>query len=232
MTPTTGQVGTFVLENLPTPATYVVTISAPGHGSTTTIIDLAAGQSRNGLNVRIAAGTGTVTGRVVGPNGQGMGGVTVTVGGAATAPGAQPPSATTLTAGSPGRFVINGLAVPGSYTLTATMPGFASASVPVTLAANTAAPAVTIRLASRLGSLGGVVRDNRGLAFPGATVTATNGQGTFSTTSETGDGAFLLTNLAPGSYSVTASAPGLSQQTALVTVQGGATVRQNLTVGT
>ena len=231
ITPTTGQVGAFILDNLPTPATYVITVSAPNHGTTTTIIDLAAGQSRAGVDVDIAAGTGSVTGKVVGPNGQGLGGVTVTVGGAAVAAGGAAPSATTLTAGSPGSFAINGLAVPGSYTLTASLNGYAAASVPITLIANGSAPTVTIRLASQLGSIAGVITSPSG-PFAGATVTATNGLQAFTTTSESGDGGFLLANLPPGSYSLTATVAGESQQTALVEVTAGGTARQNLEVGT
>jgi cell wall-associated NlpC family hydrolase len=59
-----GPVGAYTLANLPTPATYVLTYSSPGHRSVTETVDLAAGQRRTGLNVRVAPGivSGTGTG--------------------------------------------------------------------------------------------------------------------------------------------------------------------------
>jgi hypothetical protein len=232
ITPTTGQVGAFVLGNLPTPATYVVTFTAAGHGSTTTIVDLTAGQSRAGLNIVLSGGTGSVTGKVVGPDGNGLGGVTVTIGGAAaTSGGSTTPGTTTLTAGSIGSFAINGLMVPGSYTLTFALPGYSSASVPVSLMQNAGAPNVTVRLASQLGRVVGTVTGPDGKSYAGATVTATNGQRSWTSTSNTADGGYVIADLNPGSYSVTVTAAGHSQQTALVTVGAGQTVNQPLHLG-
>ncbi|MDP9091928.1 MAG: carboxypeptidase-like regulatory domain-containing protein [Actinomycetota bacterium] len=235
ITPTTGQVGAFVLGNLPTPATYVVTFTAPGHGSTTTIVDLTAGQSRAGLNIILTGGTGSVTGKVVGPGGNGLGGVTVSVGGTAGASGGNAPiGTTTLTAGSIGSFAINGLNVPGSYTLTFTLAGYSSASVPISLTQNGGAPSVTVRLESQLGSIAGRVTTGPATqpsAYPGATVTATNGQRSWTSTSNTVGGGYVIADLSPGSYSVTVTAAGHTQQTALVTVVAGKTVNQPLHLG-
>jgi hypothetical protein len=231
LTPTTGQVGAYILSNLPTPATYVVTISSAGHGTTTRIVDLTAGQSRNNLNIDLASGTGSITGKVVGPNGKGLGGATVSVGGAVSGSG-QTPSATTLTSGSPGSFAINNLAAPGSYTLTVALDGYASASVPVSLTSNGAPPNVTIHLAAKLGSISGTIRDTSCQPFPGAKITATNGQRSWTTTSNTSDGGYLISDLDPGSYSVTVTSPDEPQKTALVTVTAGKTIQQNLAFAT
>jgi hypothetical protein len=230
-TPTTGQVGFYVLGNLPTPGTYVVTVSKAGHGSTTTIVDLAAGQSRSGLDMSLTSGTGSIVGRVVGPNGKGLGGAKVTVGGATTASAAVP-TATTLTAGSPGTFSISGLRAPASYTLTASLAGYGSASVPVSLVSNGSGADITITLSTRLGSISGVVRGPNGQTYAGATVTATDGRQSRTSTTNSAGGGYLFSGLNPGSYSVTVTAPGLRQQTALVTVTAAHTSRQNLRLGT
>jgi hypothetical protein len=230
ITPTTGQVGAYLLSNLPTPATYVLTFASPGHGTTTKVVDLAAGQSRTGLTVSLASGTGSITGKVVGPHNRGLGGATVKVGGAVTSSGGTP-TASTLTTGSPGSFAINHLAVPGAYTLAVTLPGYSVASVPVVLTANKAAPNVVVHLTARLGNISGVVRGPDGRAFAGATVTATNGQKALTATSNSSDGGYLIANLDPGSYSVTVTAPGLRQQTALVIVAAGKSSSQNLRLG-
>jgi hypothetical protein len=100
----------------------------------------------------------------------------------------------------------------------------------VTLADNGAAQSVTIRLFAKLGSIAGTIRSNAG-TFAGATITATNGQQSWTTTSNSSDGGYRLADLQPGSYSVTVTAPGKDQQTALVTVVAGRTVTQNLKLG-
>ncbi len=73
-TPTTGDVGRFVLGSLPTPATYVLTIAGPGFGSTTEVIDLGPGEQRTDLAVTLASGTGQITGRLVDATGPGSAG--------------------------------------------------------------------------------------------------------------------------------------------------------------
>jgi carboxypeptidase family protein len=231
LTPTVGQVGTFVLSNLPTPGTYVITFAAPGHGSTTQIVDLKAGANRAGMTIQLTAGSGAVTGRVVDATGRPVGGATVTVGGAVSTTGAAPPSTTTLTAGSVGSFALSGLAAPGAYTLTASAPGYAPGTVPVTLSLNGPAPTVTITLSVQSGAIGGTVFDTQNRPFPGATVTATDGQLTWTGSSNSSDGRYLISGLAPGSYTVTVTAAGRRQQTALVTVSAGVTAAQNLVVG-
>jgi hypothetical protein len=55
----TGSVGAYTLTNLPTPATYVLTYSGPGHATITETVELAAGQRRTGFNVSLGPGTGT-----------------------------------------------------------------------------------------------------------------------------------------------------------------------------
>lgn len=232
ITPTTGQVGAFILGNLPTPSTYVVTFTAPGHGATTLIVDLGAGRSRAGLDVNLVAGSGSVTGQLLGPDGKGLGGASVTVGGAAVQQGGTGlTGTTTLTAGTVGGFAINGLAVPGSYTLTFALAGYEPASVPVTLSADSRPPVVTAKLSSQLGRISGTVLGSNNAGFAGATVTATNGQQSWTATSNSSDGGYLIADLQPGTYSVTATASGQRQQTALVTVSAGATASQNLKLG-
>lgn len=237
MTPTTGQVGVFILGNLPTPGTYVITFTAPGHGSQTKIVDLGAGESRGDVSATLLRGTGSVTGRVVDRNGNGLGGVKITVGGAATDATTLPPSTTTLTAGAVGSFAINGLVAPGSYTLTAALDGYAPATVPFTLDANTAPPDVRITLTTQLGTISGRVSGACPQPYcAGAVVTATDGAQTWTATVSGPGGAlpnggYLITGLLPGTYSVTVTLTGMQQQTAMVVVVAGTTTHQDLGLG-
>jgi hypothetical protein len=239
LTPTMGQVGSFTLGSLPTPGTYVVTFAAPGYGSQTRIIDLAAGQKQADLTATLTAGTGSVTGRLVDGDGNGLGGAAVTVGGTVAGGGGAAPATTTLTSGSVGSFLINGLAAPGSYTMTFAKTGYAPVTIPVTLSGNGAPPALQVEMTTRLGGITGTVSVPDGSGWKpivGATVRITNGKDVFSTTSSGKGGAlpgggYLITGLAPGSYAVTASVPGYGQQTALVTVVAGHRADASLKLG-
>jgi hypothetical protein len=227
-TPTTGTVGAYILGGLPTPGTYVVTFTAPGHGADTKIVDLAAGQSDAAVNVVLTSGTGSVTGRLVDPNGTGLGGATVTVGGSVVGGSGAAPSTVTLTSGAQvGSFAINGLAVPGSYTLTFSLAGYVSTSVPVTLQDNGAPPQVRATMVPASGRITGTVAGPSG-ALAGATVTATDGKKVWTTTST--DTGFVISGLLPGHYSVTATYAGLQPQTALVVVSANAPTTTALTL--
>jgi hypothetical protein len=220
-TPTSGQVGHYVLGGLPTPGTYVITFSAAGHGSQTKIVELSAGQSRGTVDVVLASGTGTVTGTLTDTSGHPLGGAKVTVGGTATAAGSAPPGTLTLTSDSgKGSFVVNDLTAPGSYTLTFSLAGYESTTIPITLSASGAPPTVTATLSAQDGSITGTVTSG-GKDLAGATVVATDGRTSWKSTST--DSGFVISGLAPGHYSVTASYSGLRQRTALVVVRSGKT---------
>lgn len=227
-TPTTGQVGHYLIGGLPTPGTYVITFSAPGHGAQTKIVELTAGQSRGGVGVSLAAGSGTVSGTLVDTDGNGLGGATVTVGGTAVAAGGAAPSTVTLTSDTgKGGFVVNNLSAPGSYTLTFSLAGYQSTTIPVTLSASGPPPTVTATLLPQNGSITGTVTKG-GKDLAGATVIATDGRTQWKSTST--DSGFAISGLAPGHYSVTASFAGLQQQTALVVVHAGKASSASLTL--
>lgn len=228
-TPTLGQVGAFVLPNLPTPGTYVLTFAKAGFGSRTIVVALAAGQQRTGLSVSLAGGTGTVTGTVVDASGAGLGGVTVSAGSGGA-------STTTLTAGSVGAFTLAGITGQGSVTLTFSAAGYATVAVPVTLSPTAAPPPLRVTMLASTGSVTGRVTRN-GTGAVGLTVSATNGA-TTQTTSSTASGAFgagtyLLPGLPAGIWTVTVTAApgGPVLATAVVTVGRGTTATADLPVG-
>lgn len=226
-TPTVGRVGVFVLSGLPTPATYVLTFSKDGFSSRTVVVDLAAGESRGDVDVRLSGGVGTISGRVVGTDGHGIGGVTVTAGG--TSAGT---TATTLTAGDIGSFTLTGVQGSGTVTLTFSKEGYAPASVPVPMGG---APPTDVRVTLRtgLGAIQGRVTEG-GDGAVGLRVEATDGLNVRTTTSTatggSGAGSYLIADLPPGTYAVTVSRDGVVLTTALVTVEQGATARADLPV--
>jgi len=217
-TPTVGDVGRFVLGNLPTPGTYVLQISAPGHGGTTQVVDLGPGQNRLDLTVALPSGTDQVTGRLVDAAGNGIGGATVTVGGMTN-----PPQTGTLTAGTVGGFSLSGLPAGASLTLTFTKAGYATTTVPIQVGSS---QAVSVTMTDSQGRLSGTVTDPNGTPIAGATVTATDGKRSWPVTSSSAfagaaAGTFVIAQLPAGAYTVTADAPSTLARTTLVTVTAG-----------
>jgi phosphatidylinositol-3-phosphatase len=84
----------------------------------------------------------------------------------------------------------------------------------------------TFKIGTQASSIGGTVTDAVSqAAIAGATVSYSGGSATTN-----GSGAYTLTNVVPGTYSVTASATGHTSQSAQVSVTAGATATQNFTL--
>ncbi len=239
-TPTIGVVGRYTLQNLPTPGTYIVTVSQPSYGTVTKIVGLGVGAqaTRTNFDITLVAGTGSVAGKVVDDTGHGLGAVTVAVGGTSSTGAGPTPSTTTLTDGGRGNFAINGLVAPGSYTLTASLPGYQPTTVAFDLNGSNKLKSITISLSTNSGSISGTVTGSPACpeaSCVNAKVTATNGQKnwTVAVSSPGGslpNGGYLISDLPPGVYTVTVTDAGMNQQTALVTVVNQKRSVQNLTM--
>lgn len=223
-TPTTGEVGQFSLGNLATPATYLLTFSDSGYGTQTVAEHLGAGQALTNVAITMVGGAGQVSGKVSDPTGAALGGVTVSVAG-----GAKPITTQTLTAGAVGTYELSGLTTPGSYTVTFSMTGYTSQTVPVTLASSGSAAGVDATLPVGTAGITGTVTSSAGSPLTGVKVSVTDGQGIQTTTSSSSPpGGYALSGLAPGTYSVTFSASGYGNVTALVPVTAGQTATQSV----
>lgn len=230
-TPNTGTVGRFVLGDLPTPATYVLTLSAEGYTTRTIVVDLKPGQQQSALEVELVNANGQVGGRLVDKAGAGLGGATVTVGGGPDLPGTM-----TLTSGSIGSFSLANLPRPGSYTLTFSLAGYADQTIPLILDENTAAAPLDVVMTSALGRITGRITDAGGSPVADVAVVATDGVRTWPVTSTASSGVvpaggYVITGLAPGTYTVTATGSDGAGATALVTVPGDGSATQDFRVG-
>lgn len=124
---TGGAVGSFSLAGLRAPATYTVTFTLDGFGSESRRLQLDTSQVVNGFDATMSPSVGAVEGAVK-RSGQEVGGVTITVNDGRTA-------RVTASASSPaGAFRVGNLA-PGAYTVTFALPGRATQTVLVTVAA-------------------------------------------------------------------------------------------------
>lgn len=228
-TPTVGQIGSFVLPNLPTPGTYVLTVSKPGFASRTSVVALTAGEQRTGLVVPLVGGAGQLTGTIKSSSGAGLGGVAVRIDGGGAAA-----STTSLTGSSAGTYIISGLAAPGQYTATFTMEGYRTVSIPVTLTAEKPSATENVTMTSDRATLKGRVLTAGGTGVNGVTVLVTNGlaiRETISAAGASGAGSWSMTGLPAGDYTITAVRAGVVRATTVVEVKAGQILSRDLQMG-
>lgn len=233
--------GNFILDGIPTPGSYTVTLSAPGFQIQTRKLELAAGETPEPLDRTLVRATGAVDGTIK-LTGEDAGN---DVSGAGLVLANDDFTYKTQVASRGGDFLLTGV-VPGVYRLTTSLFGYTSNVQTVTVAAGRTTTAVKLSLAVLAGDgveltstiTGDVVEANIGDSItcagqdsatppdcvtvtvsgeeiapvgPNATAIARDGRFTLPTTTGVG--------LAPGLYQVAVSAPGY--ETATVDVRLG-----------
>ena len=199
--------GAFEFVGVPAPGTYTLRVTRIGSIQTSLSLGLAGGEIRSGITVQLRSGDGEITGLVAGPDGP-LENATITV-------TSTDISASTLSLSDPNRgaFVLPDLLTPATYALSVAREGYATENLTVSLASGQKINGLVINVDPATGSISGVVRDGSGIPIGGVSVTATDGDNTFSLTTVTVDdpitpvneiGSFRLTGLpAPGVYTAT-----------------------------
>lgn len=230
VTPTSGEIGAFLLEDLATPGTYLVTFALEGYASETVAVRLGPGERVAGFEVALAQATGVIAGRAVANDGRDLGGVTITVSGGGTVV-----QTDTFTSGDIGAFRVSGLPVPGTYTVTFDLEGFGRETVQVGLSRDDPDGVATAVLTPSRGQIVGRVLDAAtGEPLGAVPVEVSDGDLLRETTTASSPaaqaGRFTVSGLAPGTYTVTANPPGGGSQTVLVVVRAAATSEVELRV--
>ena len=255
---TRGQVGSFALGDLPTPATFTLVVSAPGYAGQTLTVSLKKGQHLRSEKVVLAPAMGTIRGKVKLVGGKPAGGVLVTV------RASQGPISTTTaslavkgrTSLGPGSFQISGLAVPATYQVTFSRPGLLTvtrdvhldvASPPARPGGRAARPksarllhgpeaqpgtlVVTMQIATA--AIYGTVKDHAGKGVGGVAVSLASGRASYAVTSADvpGAGAYEVDEVAPGTYTVSFARAGVVPTAGVVTLVAGERLLYNAVVG-
>jgi len=226
-TETSGSVGSWAVDGLSTPSTYLVTAQGAGLGAQSTLVTLAAGGSAT-VPLALEAGVATLSGTVTGPDAlgavSGVGGATVTATGADVVR-----TASTLTTGRPGAYSLVDLPVPAIYTLMVEAPGYATQTLQLDLGAESSAAPADVLLGSSSGVSQGTVRDTAGRALAGAGLTLSNGTDAYKTMSTSdGSGSFRFNGIVPGEYVLSAELFGHLTASTTVSVIPGGTVASDL----
>lgn len=213
-----GADGTFTLSNVPSPSTYDLVVTKTGYATTTQRLDVGAGESRTGIQLTLSKGDGVISGTVNSSAGP-LGDVTI------TATSGQS-SATTVSLTDTGAFTLRGLPTPATFTVQASLPGYAQQTETLSLAGGEKLTGVAITLSKSSASLTGIVTSQPGnQPAPGVAVTVTNGSTTVQTSTQsaqgstTGVGTWTVTGLpVPDTYTITFSRADLASQTVSVSL--------------
>jgi hypothetical protein len=209
-TVTVGGDGTAVarFDELPSPSTQRVTITADGH--VTRVVDIAVGPgaSERPPTVAVTAESASISGRVIDTAAIPLGGITVR----ATS---GPVVVTTTSDSVTGSYVLSGLRAPRTYVVEFSAEGYASQSRAVDVGAGAVLDDVNGSLIGSAGSVSGKVQAADGTPIGSARVTV-RGAGSVTTTATLtsvgaggGPGSYRVAGLAvPGTYTVTVTADG------------------------
>ncbi|SDC59807.1 Carboxypeptidase regulatory-like domain-containing protein [Sanguibacter gelidistatuariae] len=201
-TNTTGSVGSWSVDGLSTPSTYLVTAQGNGLGAQSRLVTLSAGASAT-ADMALSNGVASLSGIVTGPDSlgfdSGVGGATVTA-----SDGATTRTASTVTSGLVGSYTLVDLPIPGTYEIAVAADGFATQTLQLTLDAVTPTARQDVALRTANGAVQGRITDTAGQALTSAGITLHNDANTYKTM-VTGDGSFRLNGIAPGEYVVSAA---------------------------
>ena len=228
LTPTSGAVGAFVVENLSTPRTYIVTFSSEGFGTRTIALDLGPGEARTGVDVALTGGSGTLRGTVIDPAGMPVGGAEITV-----TRGQFTAATSTLTSGSStapaGSYSVADLPTPGTFTVTATAPGYVEATRLVAFPSAGEVSGIDLVLSSSQGSLSGTITAN-GAGLGDLPLELSDGENVRRTVTATNPaGRYSFSDVPAGSYTLTVPPEGVhAGQIVLVRIGPGEQVTRDV----
>jgi hypothetical protein len=219
---TTDSVGNYAVANVPG-GTYSVTASRTGYLNRTGNVAVTAGTDTQ-FDIQLAT-AGQVTGTVKHSDG------TVAVGASVEVRSGDLSTVVTQTTNSSGVYNSGWIAV-GNYTITASQSGYNNAQTTAAVNSGQTTTAALLTLTpsgtTSPGKISGKVTNAiSGAALSGATVSGTLGTRTTDT-----PGNYSFTNVAAGTYKLTASKSGYLSRSFTVTVASGASVTQNMPIAT
>lgn len=230
-----GDVGSFTLRGLPTPASYTVVASKPGFASQTMTLTLAKGQKLTGVGLTLGKSSGSLNGAVtLLPNRAPAAGVRVTV-----TDGEHTIVTATQSSGDIGAWKVGGLAVPGTYTVTFNRTDLAAQTLSVSLdAAGQITPGsqgatvnsdgiVVAMQPSAAVVQGTISQPTSGSTQPVGEVTVQLSSGSVSYSVITASvpsadrGEYRIENVPPGTYTVSVSRNGVSPTSTILQLSAG-----------
>ncbi|GAA1762223.1 hypothetical protein GCM10009795_005870 [Nocardioides hankookensis] len=235
---TSGDVGSFTLRGLPTPASYTVVASKPGFATQTMTLTLAKGQKLTGVALTLGKSSGSLNGSVtLLPDRDPAAGVAVTV-----TDGEQTIITATQSSGDIGRWKVGGLAIPGTYTVTFTRSDLASQTLSVSLdasgqitpgsqGATVSAAGIEVSMQPSAAVVKGTIKQpesgssSTNVPVGEVTVQLSSGTATYTVITATVPaadlGSYRIENIPPGTYTVSVSRNGVSPTSTIMQLTAG-----------
>jgi type II secretory pathway pseudopilin PulG len=233
-----GEVGSFTLRGLPTPASYTVVASKPGFASQTMTLTLAKGQKLTGVGLTLGKSSGSLKGDVtLLPDRAPAAGVAVTV-----TDGENTIVTATQSSGDIGAWKVGGLAVPGTYTVTFTRGDLAAQTLSVSLDAGgqitpdsqggtVTADGIAVAMQPSSAIVKGTISQPGSAGAAGAdpvgevSVQLSSGTATYSVITASvpsaDRGSYRIENVPPGTYTVSVSRNGVSPTSTIMQLSAG-----------
>ncbi|MCU1373067.1 MAG: carboxypeptidase regulatory-like protein, partial [Actinomycetia bacterium] len=227
ITLTSGTVGEFNLRNLATPGTYTLTFANDGFATQNLTVALLQGEQRTGSDMALARGTGSIAGTVTRQGTGPIGGVLVSVGVAD-----KTITTETLSVGDVGTYLLTGLPIPGTYTVTFSGANLATQvrSIDLDPAGEANLTGLDTTMTAATAQVSGTVNDDAGPA-DGVSVVLSNGTDTWTTrTANVPPGSYLVRDVKPGTYTLTFSRDGAVPRSVLVSLSAGEQRTVNVTL--
>lgn len=203
--------GAFELDDVPSPAVYDVVVTKQGFSTSVQRLDVAAGESRLGVELPLVLGDGTISGQVLGADGPlGRASVVAVSGTTRVETVSQ-----TAELGEEGTFTLLGLPTPGTYTVVVTAESYSPATLSFALTQGQQLTGVDIVLGRDRGALSGTVTLEGGGDAGGVSVIVSDGATTVQTVTRSTEpvGEWEVAGLAvPGTYTLTFDRDDLAQQ--------------------
>jgi hypothetical protein len=212
-TATVDATGAFVLDKIPSPSTYAIVVQKEGYATEVQQVDLGGGEQRDGIEILLRKGDGSISGHVADSDGP-LGGATLTA-----SDGHSTITTVSLTQDDIGAFTLRNLPTPATFTVLVTKQGFATQTLTLTLSAAQQLTGVGVTLGGGVGSISGKVTLTDGSPAGGVSVKVTNGDLSVQTVtlSSGAVGTYTVGGLTvPSTYTITFSRPDLADQTRAV----------------
>ncbi len=238
LTLTKGKVGEFRLRGLVTPATYTITVSAPGYSTVTSTLSLGAGQRLDNVLLSLAKSSASLSGMVTTvADGDPASGVAVAI----TSGSSEELTTVTQSGDTAGQWTAAGLPIPGTFTITFSRSDLQSQTVAVAVdsagnitSGTGASGGIDVAMRSAFATVTGTVRQQTGsgtVAAGEATITLSSGEQTYTVTSASTPhdrlGHYEIGRVAPGTYTVSTDRKGTTPTTVIVTVTAGQVLTYN-----
>ena len=209
--------GVFQIPDVPLRHSYTVVVAKPGFVTQSFVVTPTDDGSPLDLDVELVPANGAISGTVRGPNGP-LGGAEITV-----SDGTLTFKTTAATVGEIGTWAIDQVSTPGVYTVTATLRGYGTEVRQVKLTPKAPIGIADLTMRSGVGSISGRVVGPDGQPIGGASITATDGDVSRTTSSLTeGDiGSYTIPQLTQSvNFTLLVEAPGYISQSRRTPVSG------------